>query len=251
MGGQEVSGCGYTAAKAKERSEPPLTFGVLRGKEIVMADGFSWPKKGNKAFASASDGAYFHIPSVSMFYPPHAQSFKEAAQLVIDKCEEEGERPANDILVFPVLYLYRHGIELNLKSIIGIGIGLDFFKREDVQDDLQWHNLAKLWSHAKKLLLHRWSTSDPEPLKATEAVINELHQSDPNGQVFRYAADKDGRRHRYEKLPDHISLATLKKTMDGVFNFLEATWSGLEDDLQNILEMRAEWERDMRSEYRE
>jgi len=35
--------------------------------------------------------------------------------------------------------------------------------------------------------------------------------------------------------------------MDGVYNFLEATWSALEDDLQ----MRAEWEAEMRAEYRE
>ena len=95
------------------------------------------------------------------------------------------------------------------------------------------------------------STSDPAPCKATEAVINELHQSDPNGQVFRYAADKNGKPHRYERLPDHINIAALKKTMDGVYNFLEATWSALEDDLQNELQMRAEWEAEMRAEYRE
>lgn len=213
-----------------------------------MTNDFNWPKKGNKAFASAQDGAYFHIPSVRSFYPQHATSFKEAAEIVLDKCEADGDRPANDIFVFPVLYLYRHGIELNLKAIIKVGVGLEFFKKEDVDEDLAWHNLAKLWNHAKKLLLHRWSTADPAPLNATEAVINELHQSDPNGQVFRYATDKNGKPHRYEKLPDHISVVRLKKTMDGVFNFLEATWSGLQEDLQTMLEMRAEWEAEMRSQ---
>lgn len=220
-----------------------------------MSKDFNWPKKGNKAFVSAQEGAYFHIPSIRSFYPPHAQSFKEAAEIVLDKIEADCDKPANDILVFPVMYLYRHGIELNLKSIIKIGVGLDFFKKEEVEEDLKWHNLARLWTHAKKLLLHRWATSDPDPLKGTESVINDLHQSDPNGQVFRYAADKDGKPHKYEKLPEHISVAELKKTMDGVFNFLEATWSGLEDTLQDELQMRAEYEREMerevRSEYRE
>ncbi len=134
--------------------------------------------------------------------------------------------------------------------IIKAGIGLEFFKKKDVEEDLAWHNLAKLWNHAKKLLLHRWSTSDPAPLYATESVINDLHRSDPNGQVFRYDSDKDGKRHKYENLPDQIGVVRLKKTMDGVFNFLEATWSGLEEDLQTVYEMRAEMEADFRSQYR-
>lgn len=228
-----------------------------------MSEGFNWPKKGNKVFVSAEEGAYFHVPSIRSFYPPHAQAFKEVAEIVLDKMEADGDRPANDIFIFPVLYLYRHGIEINLKAIIKVGVGLEFFEKDAVQEALDDHNLAKLWKHAKKLLLHRWAGSDPAPLKATESVINELHQSDPNGQVFRYAADKSGKPHRYEKLPDHLSVAPLKKTMDGVFNFLEATWSGLEEDYQNESqmrreyeqemksEMRAEYERDMRSEYRE
>jgi len=216
-----------------------------------MSIDFNWPKKGNKALVSAADGAYFHIPSIRMFYPPHATSFKEAAEIVLDKIEADVNKASNDIFVFPVMYLYRHGIEINLKSIIKVGVGLDFFRKEEVEEDLEWHNLAKLWNHAKKLLFQRWPTSDPAPCKATEAVINELHQSDPNGQVFRYAADKNGKLHRYERLPDHISIAALKKTMDGVYNFLEATWSALEDDLQNELQMRAEWEAEIRAEYRE
>jgi hypothetical protein len=216
-----------------------------------MSIDFNWPKKGDKALIPAVDGAYFHIPSIRMFYPPHATSFKEAAEIVLDKIEADGNKPSNDIFVFPVMYLYRHGIEIILKSIIKVGVGLDFFRKEDVEEDVQCHNLAKLWNHAQKLLYHRWATADPAPCKATEAVINELHQSDPNGQVFRYAADKNGKPHRYERLPDHISVAKLKKTMDGVYNFLEATWSALEDDLQNELQMRADWEAEMRAEYRE
>lgn len=214
-----------------------------------MSKDFNWPTKGRKAFGASRDGAFFHVPSARGFYPPHARSFKDAAEIVLNKCEADGDRPANDVFVFPVMYLFRHGIELNLKSIIRVGIGLGFFAKEDVKEDLERHNLAKLWNHAKKLILDRWQTADPEPVKATEAVINEFHQADPNGQVFRYPAAKDGKRHRYEGLPDHIGVARLKKTMDGVYNFLEATWSVLEDDLQNELEMRAEWEREMRSEY--
>src|SRR5439155_10369099 len=107
-----------------------------------MSIDFNWPKKGDKALISAAEGAYFHIPSIRMFYPPHATSFKQAAEIVLDKIETDGNKPSNDIFVFPVMYLYRHGIEIILKSIIKVGVGLDFFRKEDV--DVQCHNLAKL-----------------------------------------------------------------------------------------------------------
>ena len=200
-----------------------------------MLKDHSWPKRDNRAFNTTREGAYFHMPSISTFSPPYASSFKEAADIVLDKCSVDGDSPENDNFAFPVLYLYRHGIELNLKSIIRAGLLSTFFERTDVEADLKLHNLAKLWNHARKILRHRWANSDPEPLMATEAVINELHQSDPNGQVFRYPSDKDGKRYHYKWIPDHISVAKLKETMDGVFRFLEATCSALEEDLQYLL----------------
>lgn len=201
-----------------------------------MSGDISWPKKGNKAFASASEGAYFHMPSISSFHPPHADAFRTAAEIIIDKCEADGDCPSNDTLFFPVAYLYRHCIELRLKAIIRVGLGMRFFKNDEVEEDLKQHNLIRLWKHTKKLLIHRWPTADKSPLKGTESAIQEFHQSDPNGQMFRYDNDNDGRRYKHEKLPDHISPAQMRKTTKGVCNFLEATWSELKDNLSYMLQ---------------
>lgn len=201
-----------------------------------MSDEVAWPKKGNKAFVSGAQGKSFHLNRFSFPFPLKPEAFKIAAEMVIEQCHKADRFRYRDELFFPVAYLYRHGLELLMKDIIYTGVHMNFFKRDDVEEALSNHNLAKLWSHAKKLLIDRWRTSDPAPLKATEAVINEYHQADPNGQVFRYDDDKNGRRHLYKTLPASIGLDEMRKTMDGVFSFLDTTASCLRDDLSNMLD---------------
>jgi hypothetical protein len=201
-----------------------------------MPGEMAWPKKGNKAFVSAGDGKSFYLNRFPLPIPLKPEAFKVAAEMVIDGCHEADPFRHNDELFFPVAYLYRHGLELLMKDIIDTGIHMNFFDRADVADALANHNLAKLWTQAKKLLVDRWPSADPAPLNATEAVINEFHQADPNGQVFRYDEDKNGRRHRHETLPENIGLAQLRQTMDGIFHFLDATASGLRDDFSNMVD---------------
>jgi len=124
-----------------------------------------------------------------------------------------------------------------MKSIIRVGLGLNMVDRTKVEEALETHNLAKLWTHTKKVLTERWPDGDDDPLRGAEAVVQEFHQADRTGQVFRYDRDKKGRPHKYDKLPEHISLAKLRETTDGVFNFLDATWSELE---QNLSDMRSD-----------
>lgn len=206
-----------------------------------MAENFAWPQKGNKAFTSGKEAAFFHVPSTKGFFPPHADAFKSAADIILEKCIDDGHKPINDILFLPVAYLYRHYLELRLKAIVQVGLGMEFFKRADVESDLHEHNLARLWTHAKKLLKDRWPDADDAPLKGAESVVQEFHQSDPSGQMFRYHSDKNGRPFKQKSLPQQISPATLLKTMDGVYNFLEATWSELQDNLSDMLAAQREY----------
>lgn len=197
-----------------------------------------WPKKGNKAFVSVREGKSFQLDRFHYPFPLKPDAFKIAAEMVIDQCEKADRFTLREQIFFPVAYLYRHGIELYLKDIITTGIHMQFFNRDKVEEALANHNLAKLWNHAKKLLNERWPTADDAPLKAVEAVVNEFHQADPNGQVFRYDEDKTGKPHRYESLPDRIGLVNMRTTMDGVFSFLDATSGCLRDDLSIMLDAR-------------
>lgn len=196
-----------------------------------MSDKLNWPRKGNKAFGPAT-GTYFHVPSVLSFRQSES-SFKEAAEILIDKIVADGNQARNDIFLFPVLYLYRHAVELKLKSLIWLGIALEFFEKDKVEDELAGHNLARLWTKVRTLLVHFWPNGPEDDLKAVDSVINELHSSDPNGQMFRYDSDKNGKRYEHENLPEFIGLRQLKETMDGVFNLFDGSSDGLAAELES------------------
>ena len=188
---------------------------------------FSWPKKGDKLFSGDGKGKCFHLGSIWWHDPGFSRGFKEAADMMIESYEARRTRPYRDELFFPVAYLYRHCLELKLKEIIRIGVELRVLSRKEVEEAMDNHNLAKLWTRAKKPIEDCWPKGEKTPLKAVEAVINEFHQADRTGQAFRYQTDKDGSLHRHPDLPEHISITNLKQTMDAAYTFLNACYDGL------------------------
>lgn len=193
-----------------------------------------WPKKGNKAFATVGNGKAFRLNDSFWKYPQHADAFLKAAEMVIAAYEDD--RRDMDDLFFPVAYLYRHCLELKLKDLVRVGIDLRFFQEAKVRELLGGHDLAKLWNQVKKLLDDAWPGADQSPVKGIEAVVNEFHQSDRDGQAFRYPADKSGKRHRHEKLPKAISLTTLRKTMEGVYRMLDSSHDFFHNYLSSLSE---------------
>lgn len=195
-----------------------------------------WPKRGDKLFVAddKSDGKSFHLGSIMWGFPQHAAAFKTAADMVIESHEQGPRRLYRDDLLFPVAYLYRHAIELKLKQIVRYGIAMHCYTKADVKRTLGEHNLAKLWTKAKLAIKHRWPQGNPDPIKAVEAVINEMHQADKDGQTWRYETGNDGRLNRHEGLPEFVSLQSLRKTMDNFFAFLDACVDGIDDGLQSM-----------------
>ncbi len=197
---------------------------------------FPWPNKGDKLFveeANINEKA-FHLGLYMRTGIQHAGAFKAAADIVIDSSEEANRREYQDDLLHPVAYLYRHALELKLKELVRYGIAMHCYNRADVEEILGRHNLAKLWTQAKLAITHRWPQDDLADVKAVEAVVNEMHQTDNDGQKWRYGSDKDGRPNRHEGLPEFVSLKSLRKTMENVFTFLDACGDGIDDGLQSM-----------------
>lgn len=200
----------------------------------MVPTSFPWPKRGDKAFVAAPEGRDIHVPSIQSFpwtFPQHAAAFKTAAETIIEACETGPRASHPDELFFPVAFLYRHCFELKLKDLIRVGICLRFFQPDDMEWTSKAHGLAQLWTPVRRLLINEWPDEDPTPLLATEAVIHELHEADPTGQVFRYDRDTEGDPHRHEKLPEFVSLGNLRSTFDNVYAFLECCESCLRDNL--------------------
>ena len=90
-----------------------------------------WPGKGDKAFKDvpfSPTGASPHwLSEISDLLGGDYQwaiveGFKEAADRVVDSLAATKERM--DVFFFPVVYLYRHTIELSLKGLVNDGIYL-------------------------------------------------------------------------------------------------------------------------------
>ena len=101
-----------------------------------------------------------------------------------------------DVLVYPIVYLYRHHAELVLKAIIKTASAL--LERELTARDLKklgWHGLAELWETTKPLLgpVCEMAGNPPFPAEDIEGIdsyIRQIHEHDPDGQRFRYATLK-------------------------------------------------------------
>lgn len=194
-----------------------------------------WPTKGDKAFSDEGVGKSFHVPNVRHWpMPQHADAFRVAAEMVIQTYVNAPRRPYHDDLVFPVVYLYRHYLELKMKDLIRRGVKAGLLDEDAVQKSLGFHGLEQLWVHVKELLERRWPNAEDDAPAHVESVISEFHQTDPDGQTIRYERDRAGKRNKYEHLPDSMSLSTLYETMERVSTFLDAAYDGVDAGLQDM-----------------
>jgi hypothetical protein len=208
-------------------------------------------KPGMKLFVPATDeGKFFHLHSAVLsapFYPPLPGAFKLAADMILD-AHLAAKGPHNDTLLFPVLYLYRHCIELKLKDLLLLGIRTRFFDEaaaDKILDEdegiIGEHRLCALWHTVKDFLAHNYQ-NDPQ-LKVADSMLNELHQIDRDGQTLRYDRLKgtlqlrrpkyrhlgDAQPHPVYNIPEDFDIANLRNSIDCLYTYLERGYNGILD----------------------
>lgn len=108
--------------------------------------------------------------------------YKAAGDLLVEHAER-----GQDILVYPIVYLYRHYFELRLKSLIRAAKKL---VDPHADEPSMSHNLPELWD----ALARYWPDLDVDPqdesLQTSKAVIEEFHRYDPGATSFRYGDER-------------------------------------------------------------
>jgi hypothetical protein len=210
-------------------AEPILEGGYVMG----------WPKPGDRPFQGKGDSnllaviRWQGIDGEWLFTEEnYALAFKVAADLVVDALDAPsipwlgpvatgGDYPRDaDHYFFPVAYLYRHCIELQLKDLIRAGVSAAVVPQPG-ERLLGSHPLKDLWTKAREVLLSRWGGAPTETLDAVERVILDFHDLDKCGQAFRYPHDKTGGK-LLSSAPPAVNLGHLKEVVDGVYHFLNA-----------------------------
>ena len=129
----------------------------------------------------------------------------------------------------PIILLYRHSFELCLKQIISEGIRYELLEsNEKVEEKLGEHSLYPLWNLARIVIERAWPDEDKQVLTNVERVIQQFHNVDSTGQVFRYAKTK----HDDATLKHNVTMdyQKLKETCSNVFSFLHSCFNAMDWD---------------------
>lgn len=151
----------------------------------------------------------------------YIDGYRKAADKLVDETVESGTN--QDILVFPISFLYRQYIELQLKQIISeshilLGEGATF---------PQHHKIDGLWNKAYSLMNritkdHDNSIKDyitNKDVQGINKIITEFVKIDPDSFSFRYPKDKKGNKNlegiKYINLRKlHEQMKILKEKLD-------------------------------------
>jgi len=154
-----------------------------------------------------------------------ASAYKEAGDSLIEHISEGTWH--RDALAFPILFLYRHYLELRIKELILAGAPL-VTASINVSSLFQQHDLLHLWTKLRPILEALWD--DPQSKAhddAVEARIKEMNAIDSRSISFRYPTDRSGRR-SITGLP-YLNLRHVKDVIQAMSNVLDGASIGIDE----------------------
>lgn len=159
--------------------------------------------------------------------------YKKAGDILVRYVMERGED--QDMLIYPIVFVYRHYIELRLKEIIKEGrILLD--KPGSFPEH---HKILDLWNVAKDIALKVFE-NDIKDIAYAEHIIKEFHKIDPDSFAFRYPTEKakNGGEKTLEGIT-HINIRRLSEHVTELEKDLEDISMGISSYRDIQKEMRA------------
>jgi hypothetical protein len=154
-----------------------------------------------------------HWSSVGDF---HAKGYRRASEILLQRFLDnpDGTAGDRDSLVLPILFLFRHYLELRFKDILVYGQLLS-------GQHAQWrlgHPLKDLWADTQKVVKDTYGADVPQEFLKAAACVTDLIQLDPDSQSFRYPRDRNGRP-MFENVV--IGLKALRTTIGSIADCLD------------------------------
>ena len=143
---------------------------------------YRWPKKGDRLLLESRDwnrGVEFPQGDSCTRHGYIWNGYMSAATALIAICEDDP--PKQQILVYPILFSYRHAMELAMKWII---VMYGHHGSADV-GTIEHHDLWKLWKICRGIITE--AGGDHEAIPVVEQVIKDFHDLDKTALAFRYS----------------------------------------------------------------
>lgn len=191
------------------------------------------PSLNDKLFIEADD--WWMNACLNWYHDPteiYIIGYKEAADSLVESIANR--KGSADSLIFPIVFLYRHYIEIRLKSLLQDGCRL--LDREYKQKSE--HQLSKLWPKVRTILNELWPDEDGEDLKAIDSLITQFEEVDPRSTTFRYPKDFYGNNSLNLEIP-RVNLRNLAEVVDAMSTILEGSagaiseYQGYKNDMQS------------------
>ena len=168
----------------------------------------------------------------------YARSFHTAAKKLAGSLQLDAS-PLADFDVSPVVFIYRHAVELHLKALV-LGDGGNFLAtKPDVLSVHKTHSVSWLAQFVVQIIAaveweKEFRCEGIGNLADFKAVIEELGAVDPGSYVFRLPVSAEGQ----DSVPGHVkpTIRDFTRGMDALLKLLDSTADAL----------AAEW--DLRSE---
>lgn len=167
----------------------------------------------------------------------YAHAYQQAANSLVEVFR--GKPYYSDAEACPIVFLYRHSIELYLKEIVLWGAGLVHLQTGDALDVdglFRRHEFELLLPHVKRVFeVAGWLNSrEAAPKYGTfaeiESVIMEFDKIDPQSFAFRYPIDKKGDAPLPEQF--HFNVVKLGEEMDQLLRMLYGASTGVYEQFQ-------------------
>lgn len=205
---------------------------------ITLDIDYPLPQKGAKLFIDQGDYyefSHFGWGDVWFQYVGYMTGYKEAADEVVRQALASKKIEQLDTHIFPVLFLYRQFIELELKWIILVYGDADRSAKEKLIRGAN-HDLMTLWQEAKRIMPEDASPEEQEGVDIVQDYIKQFHELDRTSFTFRYPVRKGldqilTGEHR-------INLRILCQRMDELYNF----FMGVDGKLSSIKDYKQDME---------
>ena len=162
------------------------------------------------------------------FYGPMVKGYIESAEYFADKIVKKPE--FKDKYFLPMCYLFRNGLELELKQIWFEECGYGFRTRCEKLHGCK-HSFKKLWNLIQNdLATHTEHENDKSVIGYAEEYIKQFHSLDCSSSVFRYPVDKNVKYHF--KRDKYLDSRNMGECFTELSEFLQAVDAMMNDHNQ-------------------
>ena len=187
---------------------------------------------------------------------PYVAGYKDAA----DKMVEAAINDFSDNLVYPIMFLYRHYLEIMIKQMLWEFRSLHFYLRKyhgnlnysaevpKKNDHIMRHNLMSIWKDLRDLMEESWNNDeDLSFLADVEHRIKEFHDVDQSSFAFRYPVDKENNPiFQLDQEIREVNIVQVKRVVDAITTRFGGALDKLDHQRMILQDIIAEYESEMR-----